>query len=442
MMEDYKMANVAFTLSKAAMELVKAGQATFSSGGVRLLNGQLYELAKPVVSNGLSSIVKNFLQGGGNPIAGIVNVASSLTQNVQSALIMKDIGVINTNIGGIGAQIGDIGAQIGGIGAQIGDISSTINGISSGMGVINNNITSLGTGINSIISQCSSISAALGGLQQIAALSWVGTAFSLANCGISIASFYATMNKLNGISKLIEEFYDQYRRDRDHDTSEKFYNYYLNLKTDIGSMRTLSESFVNDQSSLKNYSQSIEEHINGTASFIRKMRNEISGSVSKDKTIVKMIMSLYVMLAQTINEFCCLYYYSFRTPHHMLNDWNAFLLDISSEEFKGIYKEHLLFSDDYMEIGPEKKKQAYLVGTESISEMKTRFDTCKALIDKLPQDQYYHLDDIINRQLYLELQTQVPGLRNLDQTLTEDINNNVFFEDASSKEVVYLPAAY
>lgn len=435
MREDYKMADVAFTLSKAAMELVKAGQATFSSGGVRLLNGQLYELAKPVVSNGLSSVLKSFLQGGGNPIAGIVNVASSLTQNVQSALIMKDIGVINTNIGEIGVQIGDIGAQIG-------DIGSSINGIQSSIGVINNNITSMGTGINSIISQCSSISAALGGLQQIAALSWVSTAFSLANCGISIASFYVTMNKLNGISKLIEEFYDQYRRDRDHDTSEKFYNYYLNLKTDIGSMRTLSETFVKNESSLKTYSQSIEEHINGTASFIRKMRNEISGNVSKDKTVVKMIMSLYVLLAQTINEFCCLYYYSFKTPHHMLNDWNSFLLDISSEEFRGIYREHLLFSDEYMEITPEKKKQAYLVGTESVSEMKTRFDTCKALIDKLPQDQYYHLDDIINRQLYLELQTQVPGLRNLDQTLTEDIENNVFFEDVSSKEVVYLPAAY
>ena len=416
------MANMMFSISAEALKLIQAGEATLSSGGVRLLNGTLYELAKPAASS-LSNILTNI-----NPITGIVNLASSLTSNVQSALIMRDIGIVSSNVSVIGSQIGEV--------------SSAINGINSAIGAINSNIAFLGTGINTIIDQCMSISVALNSLQQIATLTWLGTTFGLANCGISIISFHKTMNKLNGMTKLIEDFYDQYRRDREHDVNESYYRYYLNLKSDIGNLRFMEKNFTSDKRFIRSNTLNLEEHINGTIAFIKKLSGELSGNVSKDKTNIKMIMSLYIMLAQTVNEFSCLYYYSFGESHHMLDEWSGFLGDICSGNFYDAFRQHLLFCDDYVTVSPEKKQQAYLIGIESLKELNTRFETCKNIIDNLPEDRYFHLDDIINGQLYYEMKTRIPELKNLDQSLVDCIKFGNYINYGSSNEYVLLPVAY
>lgn len=422
------MADMVFTISQEALKLIQSGEAVLSSGGVRSLTGQLIELAKPGASSGLSSLASSLAGGPLNIASSVVNAASSLANNVQSAMIIKDLGVV--------------GANVTAMGAQIGDVVTTLEGVSSGIGVINSNVTAMGAGIESILTQCTSISAALGSLQQIAALSWVNTAFSLANCGISIVSFYATMNKLNGISKLMEDYRDQYNRDREYDTNEKFWNCYLNLRNDVGNLRMMADNKDGSHITLKGYSQAIEEHINAATSFIQKLLNELTGKVSKNKTNIKIILSLYVMLAQTINEYCCLYYYSYGKTHHMLEAWNSFLSNITSEDFHYALRQHLMMCDDYISIHPEKKKEAYLVSLESTTEVKSRFETCRTVIDQLPEGEYYNLDDILNRQLYNEIQTQIPALKNLDETLTENIMNNQFFTSVASKDYAYVRVAY
>ena len=423
------MANMMFTISQEALNLIQSGQATLSSGGVRLLNGQLFELAKPGTSSLLTTNLSNLIPG--NPLniaSSFVNMASSLAQNVQSAMIIKDLGVV--------------GANVNAVGAQIGEVATTIDGISSSIGVINNNISSMGIGIQSIIEQCTSISTALGSLQQIAALSWIGTAFNLANCGISIVSFYVTMNKLNGINKLMEDFRNQYQQNRESDTNEKFWNCYLNLKTDIGHLHMLDGKKKADYISVKNYSQIIEEHINEVISFIRKLLNEVNGKSSQNKINIKIILSLYVILAQTINEYCCLYYYAYGQTHYMLDEWNYFLRDITQEDFHYALRQHLMRCEDYMSISPEKKREAYLVSVESTAELKSRFETCRSVIDQLPEGAYYNLDDILNRQLYNTIQTQIPALKNLDATLTANIMNNRFFTNNMNKGYAYINVSF
>lgn len=422
------MANMMFTISQEALKMIQSGEAVLSSGGVRLLNGQLFELAKPGTSSFLSTMLNSASGGPLNIASSFVNMASSLAQNVQSAMIIKDLGVV--------------GANVSVIGTQIGEVTTTLDGISSSIGVINSNINSMGIGIQSIITQCSSISAALGSLQQIAALSWIGTAFNLANCGISIVSFYATMHKLNGITKLMEDFREQYLQNREYDTSEKFWNCYLNLKTDVGNLRILVDRKERNYISLRSYSHVIEAHINESISFIRKLLSEVSGKVSQNKINIKIILSLYVLLAQTINEYCCLYYFAYRQKHHMLDEWNYFLRDITKEDFHYALRQHLLRCEEYMSISPEKKKEAYLVSVESTTELKSRFETCRSVIDQLPEGAYYNLDDILNRQLYKTIQTKIPALKNLDATLTANIMNNRFFTNNMSKEYVYVSVSY
>lgn len=431
------MADLVFTISQEALKLIQSGQAVLSSGGVRTLTGQLIELAKPGASTALNNLV-NVIPNAVNPlniIPSFVNMASSVANNIQSAMIFKDLGVV-------GANVTNIGANVTNIGVKIGEVMSSLDGISSGIGVINNNITSLGTGINTIISQCTSIATALGSLQQIAALSWIGTAFNLANCGISIVGFYVTMNKLNGISKLMEDLRDQYQRDRDFDKNEKFWNCYLNLKTDVGHLQDLVGRREADYVSVKNYSQSIEEHINQSVAFLRKLVTELSGKTSKNKTNIKIILSLYVILAQTINEYCCLYYYAYRKTHYMLDEWNYFLRDISSGDFQYALRQHLMLCEDYMSIPPQKKKEAYLVSVESTTEPKNRFETCKTVIDQLPEGAYYHLDDMLNRQLYHEIQTQIPTLKNLDAVLTANIISKQYFTNSNKNKLAYVKVSY
>ena len=422
------MANMMFTISQEALKMIQSGEAVLSSGGVRLLNGQLFELAKPGTSSFLSTVLNSASGGTLNIASSFVNMASSLAQNVQSAMIMKDLGVVGSNVNAIGTQVGEV--------------VTTIDGISSSIGVINSNISSMGMGIQSIMTQCTSISAALGSLQQITALSWIGTAFNLANCGISIVSFYATMNKLNGINKLMEDFRNQYQQNQEYEKNEKFWNCYLSLKTDVGNLRALVNKKETDCISVKNYSQIIEEHINKTIAFIRKLLNEVNDNILPNKINIKIILSLYVILAQTINEYCCLYYYAYGQTHHMLDEWNYFLQDITQEDFHYALRSHLMRCEDYISISPEKKKEAYLVSVESTTELKSRFETCRSIIDQLPEGDYYSLDDILNQQIYTAIQTQIPALKNLDEALTVNIMNNDYYTDNLAKEFAYVRVSY
>lgn len=44
------MAEIMFSISKKAVELIKAGKAVLDSGGVRSLSGQMIEMAKPIAT--------------------------------------------------------------------------------------------------------------------------------------------------------------------------------------------------------------------------------------------------------------------------------------------------------------------------------------------------------------------------------------------------------
>ena len=114
--------NLTVKISKEAMKLVNSNLAKLSSGGVRLLDGTLFEQFKPAIGLG--------------PVGSAINVASSLTANVQSAMIQQGVNAANAKL----------------------DV---------------------------VIQQLGSLANAMQGLQQVQVLSWVNSAFSLANCGIS-----------------------------------------------------------------------------------------------------------------------------------------------------------------------------------------------------------------------------------------------------------------
>ena len=381
------MSAVSYILSAAAQEGLRNGTLETCAGGVRdVVTKKIVELAKPVAQ----STFKTFMSSA-DPFIGVANLASSLGTNVQCALIKKDVGIVNQKI-------------------------------------------------DTVLSQCTMIANSLGALPQIQVLSWVGTAFSLANVGISIVGFYATLNKLNGVNKLIQDFYDQYRQDRENDIYEKFYRNYLNLKTDLGKFQILNSMEQLNKEQLLLYGQNIEEHINDSTSFIRSQMRSLNGNISKEKNIFKMVLTLYIVLAQTINEYNCLYYYANNAMHHMLNDWNSFLNDFSSPDFRDHLRQHLIYCEDYLRVKPVDKRNAYIVALESIRQPKNRFETCSTMLESMSREEYIHMDDILNQNLYNHMQACLPEGQeiNFDEFITESIKRGNY-QYSEDREKVLIP---
>ena len=162
---------LAFTISKEAYKAIKAGQAVLESGGVRMLTGQMKEMAKPVGSLFVSGLNAASL----GPTGAAVSLGSSLLENGQLGVLQHSVNVTNV---------------------KLDDVIAKLN-------VLSKSMVSLNT---------------------IQALSWVTTGFSLANCGISAAGFYMTLNKLDGVHGQLHAFYDRYKQDRENDQVEVFQN--------------------------------------------------------------------------------------------------------------------------------------------------------------------------------------------------------------------------
>ena len=201
---------LAMSISKPAMKLVKAGQAVVSSGGIRLLDGTMYEMAKPMVASGLKANLSSFALG---PFGSGLSIASSLTSNVQCAMIQQGVNAVNIKL-------------------------------------------------DDVVQRLGRLETAMQGLQSIQILSWANTALSLANSSISIAGFYMTLTKLNKIEEQLKAFYDRYQQDRNGDAIEQFRVILLDLKNDLNYLQNkLVNDTFNDESFIHRES-TIEEHIN------------------------------------------------------------------------------------------------------------------------------------------------------------------------------------
>jgi len=358
---------LAFKISKEAMKLVKAGKAVISSGGVRDLAGQFIELAKPVSK--LSQFAASL-----NPVMAGVNVVSSLATNVQCAFIQKGVDAANKKL-------------------------------------------------DDVLLQLNQMSKALGGLQTIQALSWVNTAFSLANCGVSIAGFYMTLTKLNGISDQLKEFYDRYREDRQRDKVMHFSEIMNNLKSDLGMLMNRAQNDTFTEEDFKNADPAVTRLINEAKAFIEIIIEEFEKGVIDGKVACQIIFTLSAVLSQTIGEFCSQYYYVHHIRHHMYDEWVSYLDKIDCDEFRTALKQHLQTDNEYVEISPVQKSAAVMMAFEGIREEKNRLSVCDTMITKISEQEYFCLEQTITERLYLELPQLIPELEkvDMDALLTERI---------------------
>ena len=453
-------------------ELIKDGTAKLVDGAVRYAsNGQILKFVQSVGNAGFKNVAGAVLNSAGS----IVNTFSGLASNVQQVFIQKSIDTANVNITSVGdtvnigfEQMGtsfenlgntvtggfqQMGAAIGGVqtsvttgfqqmGAAIGGVqasvtsgfqqtSAAIGGVQASMatgfqqmgttmGGMIGQMDAITAGVNTTIGQLNSISTTLLQLQTISALSWVGTSFNIANFAVSVAGYRMTMKKMNEIQDQIQEFYDRYKEDRAKDEKKEFEKNWLRLQDSIGELHDLKESGAITMDQFERYKPSIQEHIGDSLAFVR--------NIMSDPEKMRMTIPLSITLTKLINDFCCVSYYVTGKEYHMLDKWSSFLSELNTAEFKRAVKDHLVFNPDYAGILPSVKQHAYMTILEGIREPMERFTACRNLIETMSFDDYVHMDDILNQQLYMFMQAQLPAGNqlNFDEVITQKIKNGEY----------------
>ena len=364
------MAVLQFEISNAMARLIKAGKAVISSGGVRNTTGQLMELAKPVVSNNLSNLVSPSL----GPISAGVNLASSLAGNIQPGLIQHSVNIANAKLDGIIKQLG-------------------------------------------------TLSNALSGLNQIQVLSWVNSAFGLANCGLSIAGFYMTLKKMDGLHGQLTNFFDRYKQDRQSDRIQEYEKILMDLKADLAYINQLHTEKTFDNKVFDVRAAGIEKDLNTARAFLKALMEDFQNRRIDGVMGCEMIFTLMTIYSQLFNEFCCWQYYAHHTHHPLFSDWKIILENVHSPAFQRAVSQFLTFEPSYARISPARKVESHRIIFEGVNQQLSRIHACSEAIENLPIEDFIFIDALMNQRVTEAVATQLLGVEpaELDNMITEKV---------------------
>ena len=365
------MAVLTFEITKEAIKLIKAGKAVLSSGGVRDTAGRLLELAKPTALDSLKQLTHGISL---SPGMSALNVASSLTSNVQSAFLQHSVNITN-------AKLDDVIRRLG------------------------------------------AISKAMNGLNTIQALSWVNATFSLANCGISIAGFYMTMQKMEGIRGQIHDFFDRYRQDRQSDRIRDYDEILMNMKADLAYLAQLHKEDSFDCQVFETREEGIEKDLNAARSYLLRLMDDFYAHRIDGQMGCEMIFTLLAVYSQLFNEYSCWYYYIHKTKHNLYMDWYKPLNEIESPVIKKAIGQFLNFSPDHAMISPVRKAEALNIMFEGVSQQKAKIEACQTAITNIPMSEFIGIDLLMNQQVTESIASNLLKLstEELDELITQRV---------------------
>jgi len=328
-----------YTVSNKAMKLVKAGKAVISSGGVRMLDGSLAELAKPALKTVSGSIT--------SPIS----LVSSLANNVQSGFIQHGVNTANKKL----------------------DVT---------------------------LETLDRIEQAVGSLSRSNILGWASCAFSMANCGISIAGFYMTLKKMDQISAKISALSDKIDHAIISEMVERYERYRLNLNSDLGLLQTFKPEVTK--------TPNFEEHLNEITAYLNRILAEFEAHKIDGVLGCNLIFGLSIPFAQEIREYSTQFYYE--NNHYPTNylQWISVLNRIDSDTFKQLLKSILLY--DLPNLRMEDRYSAFSGAVSSIQLQLGNLAYGQELVKCLPQKKYIALDDVISYNIHNDLFSEANGL--------------------------------
>ena len=316
---------MAFTISQKAQTLVTLGKATISSGGVRANDGSLIELAQPAImemtKNSLGSVVKN--------VASPVALASSLTNNVQSAFIQKGVNQANRKL----------------------DVS---------------------------LEKLDQIQESLNGMKSTYALSWANCALGMANFGITLAGFAMVFKKLDNISAQLSGFEQRYTENENGKLIEEWRKYRQFIVTDL--------QFLDKGDYLYNVARDISE----MEAYLKKIIDSFENRSIDGEIGCNLIFGLVMGYARLVQEYTARFYYKYREKPQNYLEWIDVLNKLSTPEFQDKLKHSLII--DYVDLPYVEKMKIYNAAMYSVAEGQGRLVHNETLIQQIAEQDYLNLD--------------------------------------------------
>lgn len=324
-----------FSISKKSLRLIKEGTAFLASGGVRDNSGKIIELAKPAV------------KFAGKSISSPVSLISSVAGNVQAGFIQRSVNQANQKL----------------------DLSL-------------DKLDEINDSVNKLLSNSS--------------WNWLGSVVGLANCGISLAGFYVTLEKMDSLEHQINEFTSIYLKNVLTDKLEKTKVFESNIRQDISLLKEYQLREI-DERDIVNQMNEVEAFLNRIIMEI----NTADNTTDKD-VLYNIVYRLAIIFAQEIRLFSIIYYYHNGTNHVNFEEWMKVIKLLDSYEFKDKFIKHLLFACTNLAI--EQKYVVYESTAYSVEYALGNIAYSQELKEIISEEQYSDFSKEINKKIMKKIE--------------------------------------
>ena len=364
---------LAFEISKDAMKLVKAGKAVVSSGGVRMLDGTLVELAKPVAK----------AVGNSNPMNPLTFV-SSLSNNVQSVFIQKGVNKANRGIKDLKKQGLKIIEDYELIHADTLELRRGMVTVMDELQQANQTVSLLNKKADVTLLKMNQLQNTVNALS---AVTWLNCGIGLLNSGISIAGFTQVLNKLSDISEQIAGLEHRIEWNIINDYRQQFDFYFNQIRTDI--------QFLQDPENKASEMHGIPEHLNKIKSYLSRIHNELLEGKIDDELAFYIIFGLTDGFVQELQLYSTRFLYEKGILPSSYNSWVEAIGAMDKEEF--LAKLETSMSLEYMDLTFRQQKDI-LDAVELNSRVQMdNLVFSNLLTDAIPEEDYLNFDQYLAR---------------------------------------------
>lgn len=364
---------LAYEISKDAAKLVKAGKAVVSSGGVRLMDGSLYELAKPVAKT----------VGSNSPLNPLTFV-SSLTNNVQSFYIQKGVNKANRGIKFLKRQGAEIIKDIDLVHADTLEIKRGMISMMDELYDVNHGVNILNTKADFSLLQMNQLQNMVSALESVA---WLNCALGILNCGISIVGFSQVISRLSSISEQISALDQKIGWNLMNEYRQQFEGHYNQIRTDIQSLQNpeLKPSKMHF----------IPEHLNMIQPFLERVRIDFLAGNINNELACNIVFGLTNAFAQEVQFYSARYLYEKGELPAAYDSWIKEIIAVSQRDF--LAKLETALTLEHMDLTLKQQKDILDASALTSRLQLDNLVFSNLLTDKIPEMDYLDFDTYLTR---------------------------------------------
>ena len=365
------------TISKYAFQLIKAGKAVISSGGVRLRDGQFVELFKPMIEDMASD---NNLTIDNN-----ITINNNIAKNADP-LSFRSVNAADLNPAMLAMQ------AIGLVGSAGNLAFSYVNGQK----------------LNKVISLVTS-------LQKVA---WAGTAIGAATLALGVANFAVVNTKLNDLSRQITSAVDELKREMRQIQLE---DRTLEIMTLIDNLRSTA-NILSAHTLSRSDEIHIEDYLNRAKNLMLWLKEQFERSdPAISDTLFNLLFDLTAMYAQVLREYAAQYYYlEDRFPGNY-SAWRDVFDCADSRPLQHGLKRTLWLNNPVDTT--DKLSSAYNFSLNTLRLEKQQLEEAQTLIPQMPREAWFDLDGVIKQKI------ENNDVEVVDQPEAEDPRERVLLYD-------------